>query len=131
MAELVRDLRTYARTKNRRFLVVAQNGAHLGDEVPAYYGWIDGISHESVTFAGRAGSDWDAETTGDVPQSHEAATRLIAQLQKYRARGLTVFTLDYALHPQNIASSEHASRAAGFVPFVSRTPLDRLPSRAP
>ncbi len=130
MATLVRDLRLYARRKNEHFIVVAQNGAWLPDRVPAYYGWIDGIAHESVSFGGEASSDWEDPSTGDRPNraDDELSTEsLIRQLRTFHDRGLFVLTIDYAREPANVARARARSLEAGFVPFVSRTPLDRLP----
>ena len=130
MATLVRDLRAYARAKNEHFIVVAQNGAWLPDRVPEYYGWIDGIAHESVSFGGQASTDWDDPENSDRPNEADgrlSTESLIRRLERFRARGLLVLTLDYAREPANVERARDRSRAAGFASFVSRTPLDRLP----
>ncbi|MDH3591078.1 MAG: endo alpha-1,4 polygalactosaminidase, partial [Planctomycetota bacterium] len=67
MATLIRDLRTYARRRKPGFLVVAQNAAPLGELVPELYGWVDGVTQESVSFYGKAGAGWDDADAADLP----------------------------------------------------------------
>ena len=125
MAELVRDLREYAQKRRRGFLVVAQNGVTLPDRVPEYIRWIDAMSHESLSYGGRAGEGWESRGAGDVPNPE---TKWLAdKLGALRDRGLPILTLDYALDPDHIEAAQRRSRALGFVPFVSRAPVDRLP----
>ena len=38
-----------------------------------------------------------------------------------------MLTLDYCIDPAKARAAIARSRAEGFVPFVTRTPLDRLP----
>jgi cysteinyl-tRNA synthetase len=130
MAELVRELRRYARRLRPGFLVVASNGAGLVDRVPEFVGWVDGISQESLSFGGRAGAEWDDPGAGDVatPATGDWSTQtLAASLSRVRARGVPVFTLDYAVSEANARAAIERSAALGFVPAVSRAPLDRLP----
>jgi endo-alpha-1,4-polygalactosaminidase (GH114 family) len=130
MAQLVRDLRAYAQRKRRGFLVVAQNGAELIAQVPRYVEWIDAISQEAVSFRCEADAGWDDPGAGDIaiPAEGDWSTEALRrQLSRYRDAGLPVFTLDYALDPTNAALARRRSRASGFVPCVTRGPLDRLP----
>jgi cysteinyl-tRNA synthetase len=130
MATLVRDLREYAQRKRRGFVVVAQNGAELLEEVPRYAEWIDAISQEALSFRCQADAKWDDPGAGDIaiPATGGWSTQtLTRQLSRYRDAGLPVFTLDYALEPENAALARRRSRAQGFVPCVTRGPLDRLP----
>jgi cysteinyl-tRNA synthetase len=119
MVELLAALRARA---PRRFLLVALNALDLGEEAPGFYDLLDGYAQESPTFSGIPTPDWDDPMAGDQP-GFEAWSGI----ERFRARGIPVFTLDYALLPANAALAAEASRAHGCVPFVSRTPLDRLP----
>jgi len=130
MAELIRDLRVYARRKRPGFLIVAQNGADLGQRVPEYYGYIDAVAHEDLSFRGKATDDWDDPESADVPTDAADSRALEKMLGQFRLRGLPVFTLDYCIDPRNAAAASKRSRDAGFIPCVSRTPLDRLPPTA-
>ncbi|MGQ0613486.1 MAG: endo alpha-1,4 polygalactosaminidase [Planctomycetaceae bacterium] len=130
MAELLRDLRARAREKNPRFAVVAQNAAYLSDAVPELYGWVDGVAQEDLSFSGAAGVAWDDPKSGDLPRPREgedSRAALTRQLEQWHRRGLPVLTLDYALETANADEARRFSRGKGFLPFVSRTPLDRLP----
>ena len=123
MVELVRDLRAYARKRKPGFLVIAQNCATLPDLMPH----VDGLAQEDLSFRGRADATWDDEGAGDIATPPEAQARLLEHLRGWRAKGVPVFTLDYAAAPANAEKARALSRAEGFVPFVTRTPLDRLP----
>lgn len=127
MAELIRDLRDYARTKREGFLVVPQNAAPLVLEVPALVRWIDGIAQEDLSFRGQAVDDWDDPRGGDLPVARHESLELASMLEHCRRSGVPVFTVDYALHPDNAARAIEKSRSLGFVPCVSRTSLARLP----
>lgn len=130
MAELLRDLRAHARAKNPRFAIIAQNAAYLSEAVPELYGWVDGIAQEDLSFSGAAGAAWDDPKSGDRPRPREgedSRAALTRQLEQWHRRGLPVLTLDYALEKANAEEARRFSRGKGFLPFVSRTPLDRLP----
>jgi len=120
--EMVALLRALKARAPPGFLLVAQNAADLGEEDPEFYRLLDGFAQESVTFAGGATPDWFDPVAGDLPGF--PAWRA---LDRFRARGIPVFTLDYAALPENAALARAESLAHGCVPFVSRTPLDRLP----
>jgi cysteinyl-tRNA synthetase len=126
MARLVRDLGAYARARRPGFAVVALNAAGLAAREPDLLRHVDGVCQESVTFGGGAGAAWDDPAAGDAPPPADAEV-LLADLDRVRAAGVPVFTLDYALDPANAALARERSRGRGFVPFVSRAPLDRLP----
>ncbi|MCH8191642.1 MAG: hypothetical protein IIC80_09850 [Chloroflexi bacterium] len=46
-------------------------------------------------------------------------------LRPAQEHGVLVFTVDYALAPENVAWAHQTSRALGFVPFVGARGLDR------
>lgn len=132
MVRLLGELRAYARARAPLFTVVAQNALALAEQRPAALGVIDALAQEDVSFKGLASAGWNDANAGDipaVPAGETAGGSIGERLQRVRAQApqLPVFTLDYALQPANIARAITASRAHGFVPCVSRTPLDRLP----
>ena len=122
MARLVRDLAAYARRKRPGAYVVLNNGALLAARSPEVRRAIDGVVQESLSFGGRAGAAWDDADAGGILQSPSP------DLQKaLSSLDCPVFTLDYAVKEEHARGARAASVAQGFVPFVSRTPLDRLP----
>jgi cysteinyl-tRNA synthetase len=122
MAGLVRDLAAYARSRRPGFLVVANNGALLAARFPGMRRALDAVVQESLTYGGRAGAAWEDGDAGGLAPSVSPETR--AALASV---GLPVFTLDYAVLEDDARTARAASLARGFVPFVSRTSLDRLP----
>ncbi len=130
MAELIRDLRAHARKTHPDFIVVAQNPGDLLDRVPEVAGWMDGIAQEGLLFRGAATSDWEApEAVGKRrPDEGEGSSVSVARLlRRYHDAGLPVFTVDYARTSEDRAEAVALSRGFGFVPCVTRTPLDRIP----
>lgn len=130
MVRLLRDLRSYARERYPLFLVVAQNGLPLAERRPELLTTIDALAQEDLSFRGTANVPWHDPGAGDVPApaSGDWSTKTLGRrLQAMRARGMPVFTLDYCLEPKNAERATAAARSFGCVPFVSRTPLDRLP----
>jgi len=122
MAKLVVDLARYARRKRPGAFVVLNNGALLAARVPEVRRAIDGVVQESLSFGGRAGASWDDADAGGILRSPAP------ELQKALASlEIPVFTLDYAVREEHARAASATSAAQGFVPFVSRTPLDRLP----
>lgn len=130
MARLVRDLSEHVKAARPGFLVVANGGDFLLAAVPSAGPGLDAVLAESVSFEGRATSDWEAPENGDVAQPADVVAARVAGLDRCRESGLVVFTLDYARDPENVAAAEARASERGYVPFVSRTPLDRLPDRA-
>jgi cysteinyl-tRNA synthetase len=64
----------------------------------------------------------------DFPEStlHVSSEWYIEDLLYAKERGLTIFTVDYALQAQNIQWVYETSRALGFIPFVSNRALDQF-----
>lgn len=129
MVRLISEIRSYGRARNRDFLVIQQNGSSLGPGHPEIYGIVDAISQESVWFGGVATGDWDDPSGHDMPADSGLTAEYIARLSSYRAAGLPVFVCEYAVARAPEAYS--AARAAGFVPYCSRTPLSRLTTTPP
>ncbi len=130
MVDLIRAVRQRGRARQRGFRVVAQNGAPLATARPALLSVVDAISQESIWYGGTAGAKWRDSDAGDraTPATGDWSTEtLVQQLRTARDAGLPVLTIDYALAASHAASVKKKSRALGFTPFVSRSPLDRLP----
>lgn len=122
MARLVADLAAYARRKRPGAFVVLNNGALLAARSRDVRRAIDGVVQESLSFGGRAGAAWDDADAGGILQSPAPELR-----EALASLDCPVFTIDYAVREEHARSARAASVAQGFVPFVSRTPLDRLP----
>ncbi len=121
MRDLIRDLRSYARVRRPGFLIIAQNGAAL----PGLAAVVDGFAAECLSFSGKAGADWDDAGAGDIAAADREERAALAAALK-----VPVFVIDYALLPENAEAAIAYARGRGFVPFVSRVSLDRLPSGA-
>jgi len=62
---------------------------------------------------------------------HVSSEEYLHYLTLARHKGEIIFTVDYALDPENVAWVYQASRALGFVPFVSNRGLDRYVEPVP
>lgn len=135
MVTFIGEIRKYARKRNPDFLIVPQNAPYLIEELieeaDGYLDVIDAIAQEDLSFSGGGDTDWDDPESGDIKTprgSYEWCREDLARvLTKYLKAGKPVFTVDYCLKPENIKEAREYSLSKGFVPFVSRTPLDRLP----
>ncbi|MFI5401890.1 MAG: endo alpha-1,4 polygalactosaminidase [Planctomycetota bacterium] len=122
MERLVCDLAAYARRKRPGAFVVLNNGALLAARSKEVRRAIDGVVQESLWFGGRAGASWgDADAGGALQAPPPELLAALAAIDR------PVFTLDYAVREEHARGARAASLDRGFVPFVSRTPLDRLP----
>lgn len=136
MLELVAELAAYARARKPGFLIVAQNAAWLGHEVPGFEAHIDALAQEDLSFRGSATAKWDDDDAGGIDTVRERLDEdgrdpLIERLSEIRAGGLPILTLDYAVRREDVQRAIERSRSRAFVPTVSRTPLDRLPLLLP
>jgi len=130
MALLLKELNLAGKGVNPRFRVMIQNGGALFDKVAELSAWVDGYAQECVSFRGEAGVTWTDPKAADIalPDKGDWSTEsLLQRLQSVRGQGLPVFTIDYATTFANIELARYRSRQVTAVPFVSRTPLDRLP----
>ncbi|MEN8151068.1 MAG: endo alpha-1,4 polygalactosaminidase [Planctomycetota bacterium] len=130
MAALIRDLAEYARARRPGFLVFPLNAAALLETHPDLVPVLSGVVQESVVFAGAASSTWDDPANADepIPASGDWSTEShVRRLSALRAKGLTILTVDYATTAENREAAEALARRHGFVPFLSRTPLSRVP----
>ena len=146
----VGDLAEYGRERNPEFIVIGQNAAELA-AYDDYVAIIDAIAQEQVWFDGgsdnvppgdcplpRTEADIDTDEYRDslsrecrqqydeFPEStlHVSSEGYIEDLQAAQEEGVTIFTVDYALDPDNVSWVYENSRALGFIPFVSGRNLD-------
>ena len=138
-------------------VVVAQNAAELVEN-DRYVSYIDALAQEHVWFDGgleeglqgdcplpRTEADaktqeyydslspacqeeYDLDPYGTL---HYSSEEYLYYLNLAQLRGLPVFTVDYALEPENIAWVYQTARDMGFIPFVSNRDLDTFPEAVP
>jgi len=153
----VGDIADFTRVQRPDFVVIAQNAAELAEH-DDYLAIIDGIAQEQVWFDGGADNDppgdcplprTEAEVDSDAyrqglsalcrklyddyPGStlHVSSEGYLHYLTLAQRKGEIIFTVDYALEPDNVAWIYETSRSLGFVPFVSNRPLDRYVEPVP
>ena len=147
----VGDLANAARSQNSSFLVIGQNAAELA-EFDDYVEIIDAIAQEQVWFDGGADnqppgdcplprleedidtptyrnslSDICRQQFDEFPEStlHVSSEWYLDYLRLAQSKGLPIFTVDYALEPENIEWIYRFSRSLDFIPFVSDRALDQ------
>lgn len=149
MVAWVSRIAAYGREQDDGFIVIAQNAAELaGDD--EYATVIDAITQEQVWFDGGADGEPPGDcplprTDADIdsapyieslspecrssyesfPEStlHTSSEEYITYLQAARSRDLVIFTVDYALAPENVAWVYRESRRHGFVPYAGERDL--------
>ena len=150
--EIVRwvgDIAAFGRTQKPSFIVIGQNATDLVQN-DAYLKIIDAISQEQIWFDGASDNNppgdcplprTDAEVGSAAylrqlspacrnqydryPDStlHVSSETYLGLLTMARDKGKIIFTVDYALQPDNVAWVYQTSRALGFVPYVSERRL--------
>jgi cysteinyl-tRNA synthetase len=147
----VGDIADFGRTQRPDFIVIAQNAAELATD-DDYLAVIDAIAQEQVWFDGGADNnppgdcplprtEAEVETKAYVeslsepcrkqydeyPDStlHASSEEYLHYLTLAHDKGEIIFTVDYALEPDNVVWVYQTSRALGFVPFASNRALDR------
>src|SRR5579883_2339294 len=120
IVELVRQIRL----AHPGILLVAQSyGLRILDERGAdgryFYQYLDGLNREEVSTTYQGGYH-------KVPAAQSDAA--LRQLARWKAKGLVVFTLDYADSPDLAHYAIDRSRAFGLIPYVGPKNLDRIPS---
>ncbi len=142
MVDFIREIREYARLQNPDFLVIPQNAAEIlefgGQD---YLDIIDGIAQEQIYFDGNADTDWDDPDSGDhrvqdvCPQDDDecgySREFYTTWLDDYLEAGKVVLSVDYAADEANVAEAYESAAANGYIPYVSRRPLDRLTDTPP
>lgn len=117
MARLVAELDDLV---GERRVLVAQNGDPIAQGIVDH---LDAWNREDVSFT------FDAEADGYVPVPSSDRTDAIERLERVRAAGLLVTTVDYLPAVDRQLEDEAIARAcaAGAVPFVADIELERLP----
>ncbi|MFO0547883.1 MAG: endo alpha-1,4 polygalactosaminidase [Polyangiaceae bacterium] len=150
MLKWIGEIGDYGRARDPRFLVIAQNAAELALE-PGYSSLVDAIAQEQVWFDGAADNDppgdcplpateADVDTAAyadslspgcrqtydDYPDStlHVSTESYLDALAAAEARGLLIFTVDYALEPDHVDHVYREARERGFVPFAGSRALN-------
>jgi endo-alpha-1,4-polygalactosaminidase (GH114 family) len=138
-------------------VVIAQNAAELV-EYAEYAATIDGLAQEQVWFDGGADNEpegdcplprTDADIDSDAyydsllpecqhqfdefPEStlHVSSEEYLFFLKIAQEKDIPVFTVDYALIPENVAWTYATSRNLGFTPFVGNRALDKFIAPVP
>jgi cysteinyl-tRNA synthetase len=134
MIAFIKTIRETAQRRDPGFLVIAQNACDLIEGHPEYLQVIDAIAQEDLHYSGAADVSWYSPRSGDIPtplHGEWSTTWIQQRLDRYKKAGLPVFIIDYCVNEQHRLKAYRLSRARGYVPFVSRTPLDRLPPPPP
>lgn len=153
----VGDIADFGRGQRPGFIVIGQNAAELAQS-DEYLEIIDAIAQEQIWFDGGADNDPRGDcplprTEADIeseayveslseqclrtyeefPDStlHVSSEEYLNDLTLAREKGEIIFTIDYALEPENVAWVYENSRALGFVPFASSRALDRFVEPVP
>jgi cysteinyl-tRNA synthetase len=151
MITWVKDICDFTRAQDPDFIVIGQNAAELcvNNE---YINLIDAVAQEQVWFDGGADNDPPGDcplprTDADIdtaeyraslseacrhyldthPEStlHTSSEEYLYYLTIAKSKGNPIFTVDYALDPENIAWVYKTARALGFIPFVSNRALNQ------
>ena len=157
MIEFIRAISANIKDECEDCVVIAQNAAELVD-YSEYTATIDGLAQEQVWFDGGADNDpegdcplprTDADIDSDAyydalspacqkqfdefPEStlHVSSEEYLYYLAFFQDLGISVFTVDYALEPENVAWIYATSRSLGFIPFVGNRALDRFVAPVP
>jgi cysteinyl-tRNA synthetase len=148
----VGDIGEFGRSQYPDFIDISQDAAELAQS-NEFVEVIDAIAQEQVWFDGGADNDptgdyplprtndaMDSDTYYDslasacrrqydeFPEStlRVSSEEYLRDLNVAQRKGLIIFTVDYALEPDNIAWTYETSRDLGFVPFVGSRALDRF-----
>ncbi|MFQ5574558.1 MAG: endo alpha-1,4 polygalactosaminidase [Terriglobia bacterium] len=129
LREFVRELATFARSREPEFILVAQNAPEMGEDAE-YVALFDAIAQEAIWYDG--GGDPDDETE---PGDHEVDTDLtqeyVNHLEDWQALGKPVFNIEYAEEPENAVEAYRLGEEHGFVSYVTLRPLAALTQTPP
>mgnify|MGYP002640278078 FL=1 len=152
MIEFVSFISENIKDECNHCVVIAQNAAELV-EYAEYAATIDGLAQEQVWFDGGADNEPEGDCSlprtdvdidsdayydslspkcqrqfDEFPEStlHVSSEEYLFFLNIAKEKGIPVFTVDYALIPENIAWTYAISRERGFIPFVGNRALDKF-----
>jgi len=125
---LIRDVRARARElAGGPFIMVAQNGASLASKATGYLENIEAVSQEHVFYKGEADRAWSHPRACDIAMKGADTEYYKKDLARFLAAGKPVFNIEYACAAAKVKDARSRSAALGYITFVTRTPLDRLP----
>lgn len=129
LIDFIKDLGSYARSKRASFIIVAQNGAELGDD-EAYLDVFDGISQEAIWYDG--GGDPDGtEQVGNVEQNHKLTKEYLDYLDVWKEAGKPVLDVEYATDSDKVRRAYELGREDDFKTYVTTRPLNKLTDTPP
>lgn len=142
MIQFIHEIRDYAREQNPDFLIIPQNSAEILEfDRDGYLDLIDAIALEQIYYDGDADTDWNEPAAGDTPiqdtcpeddeECGYSREFYEGWADEYLAAGIPVLCVDYAADPANAADAYDRAAANGYIPYVSRRPLDRLTETPP
>ena len=129
MVDFIKEIKKYARKQDKNFYIVAQNAAEICNGQKRYFKIIDAIAQENVSYRGKADVKWKSSKSGNIKNKWRKWDR--KSLKPYVNRDIPVFSVDYATKSNKIDKSYTFALNHGYIPFVSRTPLSRLPKNRP
>ena len=96
---------------------------------------IDAIAQEQIWYDGAADTSWADPKACDVVVPATGAkysqAHYLGMLQKYKDFNVPIFNCEYACGATKVQHAYGESLKQGFVPYVSRRPLDRLTDTPP
>lgn len=149
MKRWVADMAAFGRAQKPDLIVIAQNAAELAAH-DDYLSVIDAIAQEQVWFDGgaedrppgdcplpRTEAEVDSQAYFNqlppdcksvyrrYPESslHTSSEWYLNHLKTAHDKGKVIFTVDYALEPENVAWVYRTARNLGFIPFVTERGL--------
>ncbi len=129
MVAFIGEIRDAGRARNPNFLVIQQNAASLVRARPELLKVVDAIAQEDVWYTGDAEVDWEDRKGYDKKQEADFTKGVIDSLGEFKKGGKPVFTIDYAVkHAKEVYAK---SRDLGFIPYCSRTSLQKLTTTPP
>lgn len=135
MVDFISEIRQAGRRVTSNFLVIAQNAPYLIDEsTKDYASVIDALAMEDTWYRGEGDAEWDDPNAGDISNDDTAefsTENRLVQYQKYVARGLPVFTVDYCIATTNAEQVYRDSRVRGLIPLVTRVSLSKVTETPP
>lgn len=129
MAEFIKEIRDYGRSRNPDFVVIQQNAAALASERPETLSYIDAIAQEAIWFDGEAFDEWDAPDAADIPVEPELTGEYLVNLGVYLGAGLPVLDCEYAV--SKASDAYHQSWDTEFIPYCTRRSLSHLSTTPP
>lgn len=117
MANFIIAISKKAKTVNKHFRIIIQNGLHildLIDNADAFLKSIDGVAIESLFFLGDKKMD----------NAYHLQKDLLPFIQRYQAAGLKVLSVEYLTDPEKIRQYFKEAQELKLIPLVSSKMLE-------